>query len=215
MTPVRMLRDSSLDELGDLNAPLGSRPWALAVRSRIWGLLKDAESSVVHLRVSVEAMEEHQGFRQLSGPDGELFTTFAAFCVAPSPWGLGYDPAILRRIVLERESAQARAEHAQPLATHGEIGRGRTNRDDVIISMPHQGTSADYLTARIARDRPDILARMKAGEFRSVHEAAREAGFVPPRCSIRTDDPAAAARALARHFDVDALIEALEAVRSN
>jgi hypothetical protein len=26
------------------------------------------------------------------------------------------------------------------------------------------GNNADYLTARIARDRPDILERMKAGE---------------------------------------------------
>ena len=32
--------------------------------------------------------------------------------------------------------------------------------------------------ARIARDRPDILERMKAGEFTSVREAAREAGII-------------------------------------
>src|SRR5262249_3380800 len=32
--------------------------------------------------------------------------------------------------------------------------------------------------ARIARDRPDILEQMKAGEFTSVREAARAAGLV-------------------------------------
>ena len=32
--------------------------------------------------------------------------------------------------------------------------------------------------ARIARDRPDILERMKAGEFTSVREAARAAGII-------------------------------------
>jgi len=31
---------------------------------------------------------------------------------------------------------------------------------------------ADYLTARIARDRPGILDRMKAGEYKSVRVAA-------------------------------------------
>ena len=47
---------------------------------------------------------------------------------------------------------------------------------------PHEkakaGTRSDYLVARIARDRPDILERMKAGEFASVREAAREAGII-------------------------------------
>ncbi len=33
--------------------------------------------------------------------------------------------------------------------------------------------SADYLTARIARDRPDILERMKDGEFPSVRASAQ------------------------------------------
>lgn len=32
----------------------------------------------------------------------------------------------------------------------------------------HRGTDPKYLTSVIARDRPDILERMKAGEFRSV-----------------------------------------------
>ena len=32
--------------------------------------------------------------------------------------------------------------------------------------------------SRIARDRPDILERMKAGAFTSVREAAREAGLI-------------------------------------
>jgi hypothetical protein len=38
------------------------------------------------------------------------------------------------------------------------------------------GRGADYLTARIKRDRPDIAERMQRGEFRSVRAAAIEAG---------------------------------------
>jgi hypothetical protein len=37
---------------------------------------------------------------------------------------------------------------------------------------------ADYLTARIARDRPDILERMKHGDYKSVRAAAIDAGIV-------------------------------------
>jgi hypothetical protein len=35
-----------------------------------------------------------------------------------------------------------------------------------------------YLVARIARDRPDVLERMKQGEFLSVRQAAIAAGIV-------------------------------------
>ena len=39
------------------------------------------------------------------------------------------------------------------------------------------GTSSDYLISRIARDRPDILERMKHLEYSSVAQAARDAGI--------------------------------------
>ena len=35
-----------------------------------------------------------------------------------------------------------------------------------------------YLVNRIARDLPDVLERMKAGEFAAVREAARAAGIL-------------------------------------
>jgi hypothetical protein len=40
------------------------------------------------------------------------------------------------------------------------------------------GNSAEYLVARIARDRPDILEKMKAGEYRSVRQGAIDAGII-------------------------------------
>jgi hypothetical protein len=52
-------------------------------------------------------------------------------------------------------------------------------------------TNPDYLTARIARDRPDILDRMKAGEYPSVRKAALEAGIVKPTITLPIDPVAA------------------------
>jgi hypothetical protein len=73
---------------------------------------------------------------------------------------------------------QRMAETAQPLQpaeNHPGPGRGHTKK-------PHEkaqaGNRSGYLVARMARDRPDILERMKAGEFTSVREAAREAGII-------------------------------------
>ncbi len=63
------------------------------------------------------------------------------------------------------------------------------NSADVIrtVSKGEWGNSADYLTARIARDGPDILERMKAGGFTSVRAAAIEAGIVKKTVSIPLD----------------------------
>jgi hypothetical protein len=78
----------------------------------------------------------------------------------------------------KRRQVQRMAATAQPLQpadNHPGPGRGRTKK-------PHEkakaGNRSDYLVARIARDRPDSLERMKAGEFASVREAAREAGII-------------------------------------
>ena len=42
------------------------------------------------------------------------------------------------------------------------------------------GNIAEYLTARLARDRPDILTRLEAGHYPSVRAAALEAGIMRP-----------------------------------
>lgn len=70
------------------------------------------------------------------------------------------------------EDVKARAEKARPTGPNGRPRKG-------VASTPlPKGTHSDRLTARIARDRPDILKRMKAGEFKSVRAAAIEAGIV-------------------------------------
>jgi hypothetical protein len=67
------------------------------------------------------------------------------------------------------------------------------------VTLKMRGNYAEYLAARIARDRPDILERMKAGEFSSVRQAAKEAGIVNERLSVPAD-PIRAAQYLKRRF---------------
>lgn len=71
---------------------------------------------------------------------------------------------------------QRLAEKAEPLQEFGEQPRpGRGHKS--AKSYP-TGMRKTYLVARIARDRPDILERMKAGEFVTVRQAAIAAGIV-------------------------------------
>lgn len=75
------------------------------------------------------------------------------------------------------EAVKARAEVAKPQPTLSEAMQGNKNaasekNSGNNITPVLRGTNADYLTARIARDNPDILERMKAGEFKSVRQSA-------------------------------------------
>src|SRR5512145_3411026 len=63
----------------------------------------------------------------------------------------------------------------QPAENHPGPGRGHTKK---LHEKAKAGNRNDYLVARIARDKPDILERMKAGEFPSVRKEAREAGII-------------------------------------
>jgi hypothetical protein len=85
----------------------------------------------------------------------------------------------LRRYLVSRPlpnpRAQEHIEDEQPRR-----GSPENNQGDNVTLKTKRGNQAEYLTARIARDRPDIHDRMKAGEFPSVRKAAMAAGFVEP-----------------------------------
>lgn len=72
------------------------------------------------------------------------------------------------------------------LRAPGRPSKKETQKGDIVTFSDKRGTNGvSYLTARIARDRPDILERMKAGEYRSVRAAAIDAGIVKPRTPVQ------------------------------
>ena len=112
---------------------------------------------------------------------------------------------------------KATARRSTPLAKHGGARNGKQGYNGKLA-----GNSNQYLTARIARDRPDILERMKHGQFRSVRAAAIEAGIIKPKAtgpkSARPTlpaDPHEAADVIAQRYDkkvIRTLIADLQAV---
>ena len=142
------------------------------------------------------------------GPDGLPFEVYEAFCITPATdGGLGYDVAVIDRIITERKDARARAGQPKSLPWHGEIGRGRNRvRDTKSI-----GTGADYLIARLARDAPLHLARLQAGTYSSAREAALAAGIIKPRVSVELS-PVGFARAACKHLNAEQIADLIEAL---
>jgi hypothetical protein len=96
-----------------------------------------------------------------------------------------------------------------PGPRRGEVGRGR-DRSRNTGSTDHGGTASGLLR-RLRRDRPDLAARVDAGEL-SAHAAAVEAGFRRPTRTVPIHTPEAAVRALLRVFSRDDLRRALRVV---
>lgn len=86
-----------------------------------------------------------------------------------------------RAVSVGRMTAAERAESAPERPKQGE--RTDLERRDNITKL-ERGTSANYLAARIKRDRPDIHERILNNEFPSIYAAGREAGIVPKQVTI-------------------------------
>ena len=93
----------TLDEPGDLAAPPGSQPWAIAVRLQIQSLLNDNAGDVKQLRTWLKGIEEHSGYSQLTNENGEAFSSYADFCKAKQPWGIGSSPEIIEQMLKDLE----------------------------------------------------------------------------------------------------------------
>ncbi len=89
----------TLNEHGDLSATPGSLKWAIAVRAQLGGRIHTAEFARGSVGQMAHLMQKYEGHRQLYNQAGEHFPTYRAFCEEPEPWGLGYDPDVLQRLI--------------------------------------------------------------------------------------------------------------------
>ena len=86
-------------------------------------------------------------------------------------------------------AAAHRIATVEPGPKNGQVGNGRpaSSFDNVKPTFETGGgNSADYLAARIKRDRPDIAEAVERGEYRSIRQAAIAAGIVKQNTPLDT-----------------------------
>ena len=193
-------RSYLMDELGDPDAPIGSKLWCLYVSNEIRKTYYDKTQLGARLKNLVETFTEHQGWQELG------FLTWEKYCEARL------------QIAAEKLETEARnrvaeiATNIEPLNANG--GNRKHQFDNCQTDVREGGNSNDYLTARIARDNPEILEGMKQGKYRSVRAAAIDAGIIDPDKTRRHQlptDPAAAGRYLAQRVDHEWFIQCMDA----
>lgn len=168
--PTRVTR---LDEVGDRDAPVGSREWALYVIGRMRLAASDLDSDVVRLKSLVSDCEKHEAWKALG------YASLGLLC--QKEVGLSDDqidaikqarPGQSTGAVLKKVGAPKLKERNNPDSQKGSVGTFK------------RGNVAAYLVARLERDAAEDeeaaerLKRFESGGFRSVRQMAIDAGYV-------------------------------------
>jgi hypothetical protein len=178
-------RVSALDEIGNPDAPEGSRPFCIYFAHQVKKARRQMETDVKGLLRMIGYLEQCEAWKVLGYPSESLMLHRECNLSMDDVDALrGAKPGATVGAVLGSHGGDRRSERAKE-----NQGSQRTLK---------RGETAAYLRAKLARDHPDILRRLDAGEFRIVKAAAREAGIVRPTATFYTDDIDAMARAIKR-----------------
>lgn len=121
-------------------------------------------------------IEERQ-WQNHTDKHGEPFKSFEAFARHPYWQGLEASIDDLRAYCRKHPDVSRLIDaEVDPLAKDGGDRRSREYQVDNIKPKTKGGTSATYILKRLKRDRPDLFARVTAGEL-SANAAAIEAGW--------------------------------------
>jgi hypothetical protein len=159
---------SVVTELGNPDAPIGSRPWALHFILYARERAHDAHLNVSYLQKVLKKLKEGQAHKAVGFSSyGELLEREIKITEAQADAVMAAPPDVTVAMVLANHGGDRKSEEAKAKADQGDI-----------VTLKERGNSADYLKARLVRDsHHDIVARVDAGEI-SARAGAIEAGII-------------------------------------
>ncbi len=161
-----MSNRSLLDEPCDLNADPGTKPWARAVAREIRFRAKQFDSDIEGLQSMITIAADHNAWRPLG------YISLDAFLISEA----NFTQAIIDAVRNAKKGAKT-GEVIQAARTTKDKQQGK--RNDLLLGDSKKldaGNTNGYLLRRLARDNPELLDKIEAGEL-SVNQAAIQAGI--------------------------------------
>lgn len=158
-------------ELGDENAPAGTKPWAIATVGVAHDIRYRVGEEAKALRRKIEIIEKFQAHTLLG------FQSFDELCI--------------RRLSLSPEQVKAIKDAAPGISIAVALAKHGGDRRSAAVKAEAEGkadqgadgtlkrgtNSREYLTARLNRDHPEIAAQVQAKEL-SARKGAILAGII-------------------------------------
>jgi hypothetical protein len=185
-----------LVDIGDENAPVGSSEWCKWANLKLRIQKKDTQSHVADFKYGLINFKDRGYWKQLHDRSGAPFLSWEDYVQCPPPYGLGMILTIADAVMTETDDRRLLADvyrtidardraNQRPAGGDRRSEKYRTNlyaKNGGIQSEAPTGTSRAAALRRLRKDRPDIHARVMAGEI-SAHAGMIEAGFRKPRTS--------------------------------
>ena len=157
--PAACVRVSALDEIGDRDAEVGSRPWALWVVGQAKLQRDELERDASALRRLIAKMQKHEAWKVLGVP------SFDMLC------------ATQLRLSSDEVSAVLKARKGQSVAAVlRKVGRPKSGEGNGSNRTVSRGDNAALVGGRLRRDHPDAV--FDESIRGSVRQAAIAAGIV-------------------------------------
>lgn len=143
---------------------------------------------------------------QITGQRIDGFKSFVEYVHATPPEGLGATVPLIEKLTAGDPAAVDLLDRALKRQHGGNRSAGKD--DNINLAPKPTGTSVEQAIRRLRKDRPDLHARVLAGEL-SAHAAAVEAGFRQQTLTVPAD-PDAGVAALVRKFGLPAVLAAIQ-----
>jgi len=157
--PAPSVRVSALDEAGDRDAPVGSRPWAVWVVRQAKLRREEVERDASLLRDLIAKMQKHEAWKALGVPSFDMLCTTQL------------------RLSADEVSAVLKARKGQSIgAVLRRVGRPKAGEGNGSNRSISAGAGPAYLAARLRRDHPDAV--FDESVRGSVRQAAIAVGIV-------------------------------------
>jgi hypothetical protein len=187
---------SDFAHIGNPDAPVGSPEWCLAAHMNLRTHKKNHNAEVSSLKYGLREFKQDKRWRHLTDRNGRKFRYWEDYVQHPEPYGLGMPveeaEAVIeahddKRLLRDVLSARYRAADEEDRKNLRGPGRPKaetlyTEKNDVQ-GFP-SGNSAEAFLRRLRKDRPDIHARVLAGDL-TANAGMIEAGFRKPGKSHR------------------------------
>jgi hypothetical protein len=187
-----------------------------AIVSALSGSLREGKTSLAQApKLLKKILKEGRWKKRVITQTGQSieFERFEDFVTAEPLEGLGLTIDMIRRICGDDVEALDLLDKTLRRKHGGSRKVSKVKNDNIILEKTKLGTSRAYALSKLHKSKPDLHAKVLAGEL-TPNEAMIKAGFRVKTITIPLE-PKKAAQALARHFKKSGLWkELLEQIKS-